>query len=462
MTNTNAANDVKDFLRQAAHVTPSPRQLKWYEREFYAFVHFSPNTYTGLEWGLGDEEESLFNPTELDCDQWVEAVRAAGMKGLILTAKHHDGFCLWPSRYTEHSVKNCPLKIDVVREAAEACRRGGIDFGFYLSPWDRNSVLYGTDAYNDYYQKQLTELLTEYGEIFCVWLDGACGEGPNGRKQVYDFPGIIRLVRKYQPNAVIFQDGGPDVRWIGNESGKARRSEWAVVPHELCRLSHQAQTGPGPWYVPGADQLSYLYNTQENLGGAEQIVRSSGLDFCGAEVDMSIRPGWFYHPEEQPHSVERLMQAYLNSVGHNACLNLNVPPMPNGKFDDRDVRRLREFGDALKAAFGRELSQGRPLRRIDRPAGGQCEFVLELEKPEDIRYIELREPIEKGQRISEYLIEWRDENSCWSGPFGVIEGTTVGHRQIHDRSGAPLHTDALRIFVASARDRVEDLTIRLY
>ena len=462
MTNTNAANDVKGFLRQAAHVTPSPRQLKWYEREFYAFVHFSPNTYTGLEWGLGDEEESLFNPTELDCGQWVEAVRAAGMKGLILTAKHHDGFCLWPSRYTEHSVKNCPLKIDVVWEAAEACRRGGIGFGFYLSPWDRNSVLYGTDAYNDYYQKQLTELLTEYGEIFCVWLDSACGEGPNGRKQVYDFPGVIRLVREYQPNAVIFQDGGPDVRWIGNESGKARRSEWAVVPHELCRLSHQAQTGPGPWYVPGADQLDYLHNTQENLGGAEQIVRSSGLDFCGAEADMSIRPGWFYHPEEQPHSVERLMQAYLNSVGHNACLNLNIPPMPNGKFDDRDVQRLREFGDALKAAFGRELAQGRPLRRIDRPAGGQCEFVLELEKPEEIRYIELREPIEKGQRISEYLIEWRDENGCWSGPFGVIEGTTVGRRQIHDRSGAPLHTDALRVFVVSARDRVEDLTIRLY
>ena len=157
---TNASNDLKEFLRQAAHVTPSPRQLQWYEREFYAFVHFSPNTYTGLEWGRGDEDERIFNPTELDCDQWVEAVKSAGMKGLILTAKHHDGFCLWPSRYTEHSVKNCPVKVDVVREAAEACRRGGIAFGFYLSPWDRNSPLYGTAAYNEYYQNQLTELLT--------------------------------------------------------------------------------------------------------------------------------------------------------------------------------------------------------------------------------------------------------------------------------------------------------------
>ena len=459
---TNASNDLKEFLRQAAHVTPSPRQLQWYEREFYAFVHFSPNTYTGLEWGRGDEDERIFNPTELDCDQWVEAVKSAGMKGLILTAKHHDGFCLWPSRYTEHSVKNCPVKVDVVREAAEACRRGGIAFGFYLSPWDRNSPLYGTAAYNEYYQNQLTELLTEYGDIFCVWLDGACGEGPNGRKQVYDFPGIIRLVRKYQPNAVIFQDGGPDVRWIGNESGRARRNEWAVVPHELCKLSPQTQTGPGPWYVPGADQLDYVYNTQENLGVAEQIARSAGLNFCGAEVDMSIRPGWFYHPEEAPHSVERLMQAYLNSVGHNACLNLNIPPMPNGKFDDRDVQRLRELGSALKAAFGRELAKGRPLRRTDRPTGDQCEFLLELDRAEDVRYIELREPIEKGQRISEYFIEWRDENGQWSGPCGTIEGTTVGHRQIHDRSAAPIRTDALRVLVTSARDRVDDLTVMLY
>ena len=193
-------------------VTPAPRQVALQEMEFYAFVHFTVNTFTDREWGDGTENPSIFNPAKLDAEQWVRALKDAGMKGLILTCKHHDGFCLWPSRYTEHSVKNCPVKVDVVREAAEACRRGGIAFGFYLSPWDRNSALYGTAAYNEYYQNQLTELLTEYGDIFCVWLDGACGEGPNGRKQVYDFPGIIRLVRKYQPNAVIFQDGGPDVR----------------------------------------------------------------------------------------------------------------------------------------------------------------------------------------------------------------------------------------------------------
>lgn len=256
---------VKQFLKEAAHVIPSERQIRWFNREFYAFVHFSPNTYTGLEWGLGNEDEKLFNPTELDCDQWVAAIKSAGMKGMILTAKHHDGFCLWPSKYTEHSVKNCPIPgLDVVKEASEACRRGGIEFGFYLSPWDRNSQYYGTDAYNDYYKKQLTELLTGYGDIFAVWLDGACGEGPNGRKQEYDFQGIIDLVRKYQPKAEIFQDGGPDSRWIGNEAGSSRPAEWAVIPNEIAKLDPVKQTQAGPWYIDGADQLGYIYIMESN------------------------------------------------------------------------------------------------------------------------------------------------------------------------------------------------------
>ena len=452
---------MKEFLRTAAHVVPSERQRRWFDREFYAFVHFSPNTYTGLEWGLGNEDEKIFNPTELDCDQWVEAIKSAGMKGMILTAKHHDGFCLWPSKYTEHSVKNCPLAIDVVKEASDACRRGGIEFGFYLSPWDRNSRLYGTDAYNEYYKNQLTELLTGYGEIFCVWLDGACGEGPNGRKQVYDFPSIIELVRKYQPTATIFQDGGPDVRWIGNESGKARQSEWAVVPHELCKLSDRAQTGPGPWYVPGVNQLDYLYNTQEDIGGAEQIARSEGLNFCGAEVDMSIRPGWFYHENEEPYSVERLMRAYLSSVGHNACFNLNIPPMPSGRFDPRDVKRLAEFGSALREAFGKDMAAGRPIVRTDRPAGNQCEFALELGQTVDIRYIALREQIEKGQRVCEYRLSWRDADGYWSGEK---YGTTIGHKQIIEMAegGKPVRTDALKLLITMARDRVEDVGISVY
>ncbi|MGN1068840.1 MAG: alpha-L-fucosidase [Candidatus Fimadaptatus sp.] len=454
-------DEMKRFLSEAAHVAPSPRQLKWFDREFYAFVHFSPNTYTGLEWGMGNEPESIFNPTELDCDQWVEAIKSAGMKGMILTAKHHDGFCLWPSKYTEHSVKNCPLDIDVVKEASDACRRGGIEFGFYLSPWDRNSALYGTEEYNDYYKKQLTELLTGYGDIFCVWLDGACGEGPNGRKQVYDFPGIIELIRKYQPGAVIFQDGGPDTRWIGNEAGTSRQSEWAIVPWELGKLIDRPQTGPGPWYVEGVDQLDYVYNTNEDIGNADQIARSRGLCFCGAEVDMSIRPGWFYHPNEEPHSLERLMKTYLNSVGHNGCFNLNIPPMPNGKFDPRDVERLREFGEALRSAFGTDLAKGLTPVRTDRPAGNQCEFVLELGQKREINYIELREQIALGQRVAEHRILVRDDYGLWRD---VISGTTIGHKQIHATSfhGHKLKTDAVKLLITSARDRVEDIGISVY
>ena len=233
-----------EFLKEAAHVVPSKRQLDWFEMERYAFVHYGVNTYTDREWGEGTEDEKIFNPTALDCDQWVEAVKSAGLKGLILTAKHHDGFCLWPSKYTEHSVKNSPYKGDVVREAAEACKRGGIKFGFYLSPWDRNSKYYGTPEYNDYFCNQLTELLTGYGDIFCVWFDNACGEGENGKKQEYDFPRYFELIRKYQPNAVIFNDFGPDTRWCGNEAGEARHAEWAVVPSELCFYS-EVQTGAG-------------------------------------------------------------------------------------------------------------------------------------------------------------------------------------------------------------------------
>ncbi len=455
-------DELREFLKTAANLKPTERQLKWYDREFYAFVHFSPNTYTGLEWGLGNEDERIFNPTELDCDQWVEAIKSAGMKGMILTAKHHDGFCLWPSKYTEHSVKNCPLDIDVVKEASDACRRGGIEFGFYLSPWDRNSKLYGTDEYNDYYKKQLVELLTGYGEIFCVWLDGACGEGPNGRKQVYDFDGIIELVRRYQPNAVIFQDGGPDVRWIGNEAGKCRPNEWAVIPNELAKLTSGPQTGPGPWYVPGVDQLDYIYNPQEDIGSANVIARSRGLNFCGAEVNMSIRPGWFYHPQEEPHSLERLMKTYLSSVGHNGCFNLNIPPMPNGKFDPRDVARLKELGDALRTAFATDLAAGLKPVRTDRPAGNQCEFTLELGQTRDVHYVELREPIALGQRVSGHRLMVRNEFGLWRDVCG---GFTIGHKEIHKLSffgHESIKTDAVKVLITSARDRVEDIEISVY
>jgi len=363
------------FLQEAAHVVPSKRQLDWYELGSYAFIHFGVNTFTNREWGEGTEPESVFNPENLDCDQWVEAIKAAGMKGMVLTAKHHDGFCLWPSKYTEHSVKNSPCKKDVVREAAEACKRGGIKFGFYLSPWDRNASCYGTPEYNDYFCNQLTELLTEYGDIFYVWFDNACGEGLNGRKQVYDFPRYIELIRKYQPNAVIFNDFGPDIRWCGNEAGKPRHSEWAVIPSELCHLG-RVQTGPGPMAEEGS--LSWIYNTEQELGTMPNILYTKGLTFTPTEINMSIRPGWFWHLEEEPHSLERLFTTYLGSVGSNACMHLNLPPNTDGRIDERDVKRLKEFGALLQEEFGTELDV--KIREEESPKT-QKVYTISLKQP---------------------------------------------------------------------------------
>ena len=371
---------------------------------------------------------------------------------MVLTAKHHDGFCLWPSKYTEHSVKNSPWKNgqgDVVREAAEACRRGGIRFGVYLSPWDRNSALYGTDAYNDYYKAQLTELLTQYGELFYVWFDGACGEGPNGKRQVYDFDGYIELIRKYQPNACIF--GGPDIHWVGNESGTARHSEWMVVPHELCvRAEVQAVNANPEGSLEGIDA------TWPALGDRDVIRFASGLAFCPAETDMSIRPGWFYHPEEEPHSVERLMRTYVTSVGGSSTFHLNIPPMPSGRFDPRDIQRLKEFGQALDEAFGREVS---PEMKVSRReiSDTQCAFCVTLPEETPVRYVILEEDFAQGQRVERFMLQK-------ANAFGRMEafchGTTIGSKRICDL-GQKVMLKEFEVRILSARDSVETLKIKL-
>ncbi|NLG25707.1 MAG: alpha-L-fucosidase, partial [Clostridiales bacterium] len=364
--------------------------------------------------------------------------------GMVITAKHHDGFCLWPSAHTAHSVASSPWRGgqgDVVREVADACRRHGLKFGFYLSPWDRNSPLYGTDAYNDYYKAQLTELLTGYGDVFIVWFDGACGEGPNGRRQVYDFPGYIELVRKYQPGAVIFNDAGPDVRWVGNEAGSARLSEWAVVPSELTPLA-DVQTGPGPW----RGDLSTIYNTRPDIGSLASILYSQGLCFAGSEMDMSIRPGWFYHPDEQPHSLERLMRTYIGSVGHNACFHLNVPPRPDGRLDDADVMRLRELGEALRAAFGRDLAAGAKVETTRQ--GTQSLTTVTLAQPEALKHVVLMEDLSQGQRVESFAIEVDEGEAGWRTAF---QGTTIGHKRICPITA---HTGAFRVRVDAARGPV--------
>ena len=442
---------MKEFLKSAASVVPTARQLSWYDTNFYAFVHFTVNTYTDLEWGLGNEDPAIFNPVELDCDEWVAAVRSAGMKGIVLTAKHHDGFCLWPSAYTQHSVKNSPWKDgkgDVVRECAEACRRGGIKFGVYLSPWDRNAECYGTEAYNDYYCNQLTELLTGYGELFMIWFDGACGEGPNGKKQVYDFERYIALIRRHQPNAVIFNDHGPDVRWCGNEAGKARRAEWAVVPSELCFRS-EVQTGPAP-LAEHAD-LSFMYNPDQNIGELNNIMYSRGLVFAGSEIDMSIRPGWFYHANEEPHSLERLFDTYLRSCGANTCFNLNIPPMPSGRFDPKDIARLEELGQALEDAFGKAKKAACSITPIETGCDTQCRFEILFDEETDVRYVELMEDLRFGQRIETFRL--------YAGNECVYDGYTVGNRKI---CRVNVRTDRLTVYVTAARDCVHMRSITAF
>lgn len=455
-----------NFLKEAAHVKPSQKQLDWYEMESYAFIHFGPNTFTDKEWGDGSENPEIFNPVNLDCNQWVEAIKAAGMKGMVLTAKHHDGFCLWPSKYTEHSVKNSPFKRDIVKEAAEACHKGGIKFGFYLSPWDRNSQYYGTPEYNDYFCNQLTELLTEYGDIFYVWFDNACGEGPNGKRQIYDFPRYFELIHKYQPNALIFNDFGPDIRWCGNEAGQARHAEWAVVPSELCHYS-EVQTGPGPMAQQG--DLSWIFNTEKELGTLANILYSKGLTFTPAEINMSIRPGWFWHKEEEPHSLERLFKTYLISVGANSCMHLNLPPTKDGLIEARDVQRLKELKGLLDTEFGKEIAV--KIEKVEDSPLTQPLYNISFEEPVSaIKYVVLQEDIAQGQRVESFRIT-ADFTS--GSQFPIYQGTCIGHKkicQLYDPfvGQNPLQDDTgerisrIQVRVTAARDEALIKSIKAY
>ena len=446
--------DIKEFLKQAAFVKPDENQLRHItETPFYAFVHFSPNTYTNLEWGDGTEDPKIFNPTELDCEQWVKAIKEAGMKGLVLTAKHHDGFCLWQTETTMHSMKSSPYKNykgDIVKEASDACRKYGIKFGFYLSPWDRNAKCYGSDEYNDFYRKQLTELLTNYGEIFHVWFDGACGEGENGRRQVYDFDSYFELIHKYQPKATVFNDKG-NIRWCGNEAGAAPFAQWSVVPYELCPFCKKQTEGS---LLEGKLDLSY--NSDINIGSLENIIFSEGLVFAPAETDMSIRNGWFYHENEDPHSLERLFNTYLATVGNNSTFNLNIPPMPNGKFNDKDVLRLKELGDLINSEFKTNIAEGiTPIKTIFK---GEYlpEYEIDLGEVKKVKYIEICENIKEGQRVSGFKVLINDISHFYS----AFEGTTIGSKKIVKLSN--VNTDKIKIRITSSRYIPDIKSIKVY
>ena len=429
-------------------VVPSKRQLRHQQLEFYGFFHYSINTYTGREWGDGTESPLLFSPEHPDAEQWVKAIKAAGMKGAILTCKHHDGFCLWPSKYTSHSVAASPYKEgkgDVVREVADACQKEGLKFGIYLSPWDRNQPCYGEGkAYDDYFVHQLTELLTGYGDIFCVWLDGACGEGKNGKVQRYDWERYFEVIRTLQPDACI-SVCGPDVRWCGNEAGDTRPEEWSVVPKHLCdteRIKELSQQ---------EDQEEFrnrkISSSDLDLGSRNALAGEEELIWYPAEVDVSIRPGWFYHPEEdeQVRSLENLVHIYDTSVGGNAMLLLNVPPAPDGKIREIDVKRLKELGD-----FIRNRQKDNPLEEpdcqiVELPAASDVGSSVEISwnEKKEISFLVLQEEIRYSQRAEHFEIRDLENGAV------LAEGTTIGYKK--HISIPPHKTAGIRFCILESR-----------
>ncbi len=406
------------------NVIPTTRQLSWHTLEFYAFVHYGINTYYDKEWGNGCEDPKMFNPTDFDADQWVKSIADGGMKGLLLTCKHHDGFCLWPSKYTEHSIKNSPYKGgkgDIVKEVADSCKRHKIAFGVYLSPWDRNCGSYGdTPKYNDFFVNQLTELLTEYGEVFSVWFDGACGEGPNGKVQDYDWDRYYDLIRKLQPNAVI-NVCGPDVRWCGNEAGVCRTSEWNVVPKRLQRA--ETVQARSQQVDSTAFRENPITSSDEDLGSRDVLLGENDLVWYPAEVNTSIRPGWFYHKEEDDkvRTLDELLEIYYNSVGGNAAFLLNLPPDKRGLIHENDVTRLKEIGDFLKNNFSDFIFKSSNPQFIA-SEGDEYEFCISLPKTTTINHIVLQENLEFSQRVEKFEII--------ADNIVVYDGTVIGSKKI--------------------------------
>ena len=411
------------------------------------FLHFGVNTFTDREWGDGTEDPAIFAPTALDARQWARSARRGGFRTLILTAKHHDGFCLWPTRTTEHSVAKSPWRGgqgDVVRELVDACRAEGLRAGVYLSPWDRNNPAYGTGArYNDLYCDQLTELLTRYGDIAEVWFDGANGEGPNGKKQSYDWPRVWALVRRLQPNAVMFSDAGPDVRWCGNENGSAGDPNWSTVD-------------PGAVPYPGA--------SGPGVTAALQHGDPSGAVWRPAEADVSIRKGWFYHPGDDGgvKSVDALTDLYFTSVGRNAKLLLNVPPTRAGLLHEVDVARLAGFRDRLAALFASDHAAGARVR-WSAAAGQRAEALVDLPAPASISIARSEEPIERGQLVSGYSLYGSPLLAAEAGAGDwrlLARGSTIGNAKL-DRFPA-MTMRSLRLSIDSAFDAPESIAIKVY
>ncbi len=428
---------------------PEPWQVTWQQMETNMFCHFGPNTFSGKEWGDGTETEDLFNPTALDCRQWAATAKAAGFKGIIITAKHHDGFCLWPNPASKHTVAQSAWrdgKGDVLAELSKACREEGLKFGVYISPWDRNDPSYGSDEYNKVYVKTLESVLGHYGPIFEEWFDGANGEGPAGKKQVYDWPLFHRTVRNAMPEAVMFSDVGPGCRWIGNERGVAGETCWSTLNIEGF------EPGAG---APPKDTLS-----RGNVNGKAWVP---------AEADVSIRPGWFWRESENNRvkSVDQLMDIYYTSVGRNALLLLNVPPDDRGRIPAADSARLVEWRARLDRVFATDLAQGGRIRASARRGrqfqatnllneqydsywavpDGDCTPSFEIRLPESrvFNRVLLQEYIPLGQRVSSFTIEASTDGAPWRE---IASGTTIGYKRI--LLTEKTRADAIRVRITGA------------
>ena len=453
----------KDEIKAPAPLLPLPeqKQVDWQRMETYAFIHFGLNSFCDREWGYGDTDPKMFNPKRLDCEQWVKTLIAAGMKGVILTAKHHDGFCLWPFEGNDYNVSKSPWrngKGNVVKELSEACKKHGLKFAVYLSPWDRSRADYGSPSYVDYFHSQLRDLLTNYGPVFEVWFDGANGgDGYYGgardkrtidRKNYYNYPRIYQILDSLQPQAVVFSDGGPGCRWVGNEKGFAGETNWAFIPKNTVY--------PG---YPNYPELQFGY--------------PDGDQWTAAECDVSIRPGWFYHPEEDDKvkSPEQLADLYYRSVGHNATLLLNFPVDRNGLINPIDSANAVNFHKLIQRELGNNLVAGMKPK-VSNERGGQfaaqaltdgswdtywatgdgvtsADITFTFKKARKMNRIMLQEYIPLGQRVKKFAVEWLDKNGTWKAVEQGEETTTIGYKRL--LRFLTVETKGLRVRILDSR-----------
>ena len=441
-----ATSDQK--VEMAARVVPSEKQLAWQQLELTAFIHFGINTFTDSEWGSGKESPAMFNPTALDCEQWVQTLKKGGFKMIILTAKHHDGFCLWQTATTDHSVAHSPWregKGDVVRELSDACHKHGMKFGVYLSPWDRNAPSYGdSPAYNALFIAQLTELLTSYGRVDEVWFDGACGEGANGKRQVYDWESILATIHSLQPHAVT-AIMGDDVRWVGNEGGRGRRTEWSATPYTPKSYNHGVATNA----ALGLEEMS------ADLGSRELVARADGVYWYPSEVDVSIRPGWFYHEwqDDEVRSLANLVDIYYTSVGRNSVLLLNIPPDRRGLIHETDASRIEALGNYLAETFA-ESKIAERVRPWHAAAGDSREY--RIESGSIVNSLLIAEDIERGQRVERFTVE-AYTNGRW---HHIAEGTTIGYKRLLRFSDC--RAERIRVTINECRTTANISDVALY